>query len=113
MAKVAAPEAFDFSTHASWPAWKQRFLRFRSISKLGDDDEERQVSTLLYTMGPQAESVMDQLQFDADADKAKWTPVVEKLDAYFQPTINVIHQRCLFEKLVQEPGQTVEEFVSL
>ena len=71
------------------------------------------MSTLLYTMGPQAESVMDQLQFDADADKAKWTPVVEKLDAYFQPTINVIHQRCLFEKLVQEPGQTVEEFVSL
>ena len=71
------------------------------------------MSTLLYTMGPQAESVMDQLQFDADADKAKWTPVVEKLDAYFQPTINVIHQRCLFEKLVQDPGQTVEEFVSL
>ena len=113
MAKVSPPDAFDFSTHAAWPAWKQRFLRFRTISKLDTEDEDRQVSTLLYSMGPDAETVLEQLTFDDPADATKWKPVTEKLDVYFQPTINVIHQRCIFETLVQQPGQTVEEFVSV
>ena len=113
MAKVSSPDAFDFSTPAAWPAWKQCFLRFRTISKLGKEDEDCQVSTLLYSMGPDAETVLEQLTFEDPADATKWKPVTEKLDVYFQPTINVIHQRCIFESLMQQPGRTVEEFVSV
>ena len=57
--------------------------------------------------------VLEQLTFDDPADATKWKPVTDKLDVYFQPTINVIHQRCIFETLVEQPGQTVEEFVSV
>ena len=75
MAKFSPPDQFDFSSPESWLSWKQRFTRFRTISKLDTDSEERQVSTLLYTMGPRAESVMDQLTFDSDADSMKWSKV--------------------------------------
>ena len=112
MAKFSPPDQFDFRSPESWLSWKQRFTRFRTISKLDTDSEERQVSTLLYTMGPRAESVKDQLTFDSDADSMKWSKVVEKVDEYFQPSLNVIHQRCLFEQCTQLPGQTVEEFLT-
>ena len=100
-------------TQRGLAAWQQRFLRFRSISKLDKEDKDRQVSTLLYSMGPDAKTVLEQLTFDNPADAKKWKQVTDKLDGYFQPTINVIHQRCIFETLVQKPGQTVEEFVSM
>ena len=69
------------------------------------------MSTLLYSMGPAVEPILEQLVFDSDGDDKKFDKVIEKLDGYFQPTLNVIHHRCLFEQLVQQPGQTVDDFL--
>ena len=110
MANFKPPDGFDFSSPESWPVWKSRFERYRSLSKLDEADESRQVSTLLYSMGAEAETIFAALDLD-DEDRKKWSSVTEALNNYFQPSVNVIHQRTIFERCVQETGEKVEEFV--
>ena len=45
------PAAFDFKNPEEWPHWKQRFEQFRLASGLSDEEESRQVSTLLHCLG--------------------------------------------------------------
>eukprot|EP00117_Sycon_ciliatum_P048694 scpid101093/ scgid34628/ len=111
MAKFAPPADFDFSIPDAWPAWKRRFARYRLASELNAKDEKVQISTLLYSLGPEAETVFDQLVFDTVGDEDKYDKVMTKLDAYFTPALNVFHQRTIFEQCVHLPGESVEEFV--
>ena len=105
------PASFDFAAPDQWPAWQQRFSRFRVATKLSEDDGEVQVATLLYSMGPSADSIFEnQLGLSAD-DKKDFAKVIEAFDKYFKPTVNVVHERTKFERVVQRPGQTVEEFL--
>eukprot|EP00117_Sycon_ciliatum_P009825 scpid45789/ scgid11968/ Uncharacterized protein K02A2.6 len=109
-AKFPLPDSFDFSSPQSWPQWTKRFERFRSLSKLDQDDETRQISTLLYTMGAEADNIFDALPLTDDTRK-KYDSVTAALDKYFTPAVNVIHQRTIFEQTTQHPGESVEEFV--
>ena len=70
-----------------------------------------QVSSLIYYMGPTAESVFQQLKFDSEDDKKDYTKVLDKFASYFKPSVNVFHKRALFEQCTHLPGETVEQFV--
>ena len=109
-AKFNPPSPMDFSQPESWPAWRARFERYRTITKLDKESEDRQVSTVLYCMGPEAEGIFTALDL-SEENSQEWSPVMAALDAYFQPSVNVIHQRTIFESCVQLAGESVEEFV--
>jgi len=111
MAKFAPPEQFDFTTPEKWADWKQRFLRFRLATKLSAENEEIQVASLLYAMGPETESVFRQFHFQEAADADKWDPVIQKFDDHFIPQKNVIHHRAVFHRRLQSPTETVEQYV--
>ena len=64
--RLQAPGQFDFSKHDVWPKWKKRFQQYRSASGLGAEGEPRQVDTLLYCMGEEAESVLVSTNVTAD-----------------------------------------------
>ena len=109
--KSSHPTEFDLSVPDGWPAWKKRFSRYRVASELASKGEKVQISTLLYCMGPDSESVFAQLKFSAEGDEDKRDKVVEQLDTYFQPGINIFHQQAVFEQCVHLPGESVEEFM--
>ena len=44
------PSAFHFDHPNEWGKWKRRFEQFCLVSGLAAESEERQVSTLLYTV---------------------------------------------------------------
>ena len=90
MAKLLPPAAFDFTHPEEWPNWRKRFERFRQAAKITAEEEEIQVSTLIYTMGPQAETIFAQFGLSAE-DSTRWDPVIGAYDRYFQPRRNVIH----------------------
>jgi len=110
MAKFRQPEEFDFKNPEAWPTWKRRFERFRIATKLSSEDESVQVSSLIYAMGNEADDIHAQFTFTNADDSMKWTPVVDKFDAYFKPHKNVIHNRALFHKRRQQPTESIEEF---
>ena len=43
---------------AEWPKWKHQFEQYRQASRLVEKDEQRQISTLLYYLGEEAEEIL-------------------------------------------------------
>ena len=109
--QFAHPEKFDFTKPEKWEKWFQRFERFRLASGLCEADEEVQVSTLIYSMGPEADDILSSLKISS-GDKNKWQPVKEALSKYFIPKRNVIFERAKFNQRKQEEGETADSFIT-
>jgi len=109
--RLKAPSAFDFSKPDEWPKWKRRFVQFRSASMLDGESQARQVETLLYYMGEEAESVL--LSTGCTADERKvYETVVTKLDDYFKVRRNTILERAKFNKRNQRGGEPIEQYIT-
>ena len=113
------PNALDFSnSQEQWPEWISRFERFRLASGLDEKSAERQVNTLVYTMGEEAEKVYSQLTITKPTEtEATENPqllyerTVKAFKDYFNPTSNSLHYSILLSSCVQKMGQTNEEFI--
>ena len=68
------------------------------------------MNSLLYTMGSDAEKVFTQLTL-TDSEKTDYDVVSQKLNAYFTPKVNVIHERSRFYSREQQAGESVEAYV--
>ena len=77
------PSPFDFKTPDEWPRWKQRFEQFRLASDLADESDDRQVSTLLYCMGEEAEDILASTNI-TEADWRKYGAVIKQYDDFFR-----------------------------
>lgn len=110
MAKFTPPGVFDFSSPASWPDYVARFRRYRIASKLDKEGGEVQVCTLIYCMGAQAEKILDSFNLSAE-DAKKFDVVIERLNAYFQPKVNLIHERAQFHMRSQKPDESMETYI--
>ena len=105
------PEQFDFAKPDTWIKWKRRFEPFQEASGLSSAAETRQVSTLLYTMGENADNVLTSTGI-SDDDRKKYKSVIEKFDRFFQVRRNVIFERAKFNRRNQLPGESVEQYIT-
>ena len=71
------PGQFDFSKPDEWPKWKKRFQQYRSASGLDAESEPRQVDTLLYCLGEEADSVLSSTNISS-ANRKKYDRVMER-----------------------------------
>ena len=104
------PEPFSFVA-ADFEAWLNRFERYRSITGLASKDEDIQISTLIYSMGPQAEEAFAALKLSI-ADAAKYDKVKKAFKDFYIPKANIIFERAKFNLRVQEQGESVDAFIS-
>ena len=105
------PQNFNFNEPIQWPAWKERFSRFRIATELDKKTGIIQVSSLLYAMGGEADKLFSQFTFTNDAEKENYDIVLEKFNEHFVPARNVIHERATFHKRNQKVGETIEQYV--
>ncbi len=105
--QLRPPENFDFK----WPKWRRRFQQFRDASGLSAEDDTRQVSTLLYCLGEEANDVLASTHI-SEEDKKVFSKVVEKLDDYFKVRHNVIFERARFNQRNQMPGESTEKYIA-
>ena len=67
------PTPFSFGKSEEWPKWKRRFEQYREAFGLAEKGEQRQVSTLLYCLGEEAEDsaeeVLDTTRISGDDRK--------------------------------------------
>ena len=109
--QLRAPEPFNFKEPDDWPRWKRRFEQFRVASGLKDDgSESKQVNTLLYCLGEEAEAVLDSTYITSDERKV-YSKVIEKLDAFFKVRKNVIFERARFYRRNQLDGESAEQYI--
>ena len=109
--QLRAPEPFDFKQPDNWPKWKKRFEQFRVASGLSKEDESRQVNTLLYCLGEEADDVLTSTNITED-DRKKYATVLAKFDAFFQVRKNVIFERARFNRRNQLEGQSIEQYIT-
>ena len=58
MIRLQPPDPFNFRNPHDWPRWKNRFQQVRDASELSSESDSKQVSTFLYCLGEEAESVL-------------------------------------------------------
>ena len=56
--QLQPPEPFDFKSPDSWPKWRHRFQQYQGATDLGEENDARQVSTMLYCLGEEADDVL-------------------------------------------------------
>ena len=108
--QVTPPERFSFKPE-EWSKWIRRFERFRLASELNKKDEESQVNTLIYSMGDEADDILQSFVMSAD-DKKKYNAVKSKFEEHFIIKRNVIFERARFNMRVQTEGESVDNFIT-
>lgn len=102
------PEQFNFSYPEEWPKWVRRFEQFRIAFGLKAKDEETQVKTLVYSMGDEADDILRSFRLSAeDAETVK-----AQFNEHFIKCRNVIYERAKFNQRWQEPGESVDSFIT-
>ena len=109
--KLEPPESFDFSKPDGWNRWKRRFEQFRVASGLANEDDAKQVSTLLYCLGEGAEDTLSSTNI-SKKDRESYGAVVKKLDDYFGVRRNIIFERARFNRRDQLEGETADEYIA-
>ena len=84
--------------------------QFRVASGLLDESAKKQVSTLLYCLGEEAETVLASTNI-TDEQRKVYDTVINKFDSFFKVTRNVIFERARFNRRVQVEGETAEQFI--
>ena len=102
---------FNFRQPDDWPKWKRCFDQYRVSSGLAEKAELRQVSTLLYCLGEEAKDVLASANLTEAAQK-EYASVIQCLDRFFKVRQNVIYERARFNRRDQQPGETVERYIT-
>lgn len=108
---IQPPECFDFTKPQEWDKWIRRFERFRVASNLNVSSEEKQINTLIYCMGDEADDVLRGIEV-AEADRGTYKGVSDAFQTYFVVTKNTIYERAKFNMRMQNEGESVDSFVT-
>lgn len=108
---IQTPGEFDFNKPELWPRWVKRFERYISITGVSEKPDKDRINLLCYTMGEKSEEILIQVMPVITASTT-FAEVKQKLDSYFSPKKNVIFERFKFNSRVQEPGKSVDSFVT-
>lgn len=101
MPKCNPPDSFAVNRPNKWSKWKQRLVRFQT--KLHEEDDVIQTSSLIYAMGTEAEGIFMSLGL-ADGDEKEFKNVLESFSEYFVSERNMIHKRAKFYVRYQRKG---------
>ena len=111
------PKAFNFSTPENWPTWKRRFERYRSSCQLDRESGARQISTLLYCLGEEADEVLASIHSaevndqGGEAQEETYQQVMDKFEMFFSVRKNIIFERARFNRHSQASGETAEQCI--
>ncbi|XP_061906727.1 uncharacterized protein K02A2.6-like isoform X2 [Entelurus aequoreus] len=105
------PSKFDFSKPEEWPRWSTRFNRYRIASGLDKQSQEFQVNAFMYSAGEEAEDVLKALQL-TEEQKKSYNDVTAAFEKHCVSKRNVIYERACFNRRCQQPGETVESFIT-
>ena len=76
-----------------------------------EQGEERQVSTLLYCLGKDAEEVLDTTLI-SEEDRKSYTKVIGEFDNYFKVRKNIIFECARFNRQNQLTSESAEQFIT-
>ena len=109
--RLQPPDKFDFKKPDDWSRWKRRFQQFRIASALDTQSDSKQICTLLYSMGEEAEMVLASMNI-SESDSKSYVKVLGKLDEYFHVRHNVIFERARFNRRDQMESESGDQYIT-
>lgn len=111
---INVPNTMDFtgSVATNWEKFKQRFELYLEASEKSSKPDKLKVALLLNLMGDEAIDVYNTFTFAENESRDELKVVVDKFDQYCKPRKNVVYDRFKFFSRSQEPGETVDRYVT-
>ena len=97
----------------NWRRWKQQFDIYLVASGKNDKSDEVKAATFLHLAGPEALELFNTFAFESPGDEKKLDKLEEKFEAYCIPRKNVTWERHVFNTRNQQPGETVDQYVTI
>ena len=104
--KVAGEAADD------WERFKCEFENYEIATDLVDCDEKKRAAVFLACIGSAAHAIFRTFKFETDGDRAKIEKIKEQFDKHWLGEVNVTYERYVFHQRIQQPGESVEDFVA-
>ena len=105
------PELFTISKPEEWPRWIWRFKLFRDASGFDEKDKSKQISTLIYSMGEEAEDILQSFRLTAEQQES-YTAVKNKFGSFLIKRRNIVFERCRFNQRRQKEGEYVASVIN-
>ncbi|KAL6482216.1 hypothetical protein MHYP_G00102960 [Metynnis hypsauchen] len=109
--QLAPPGKFDFSDANEWPRWLKRYERYRIATELDKKSDEFQVNAFMYAVGEEAGDILNVLPL-TEEQKKSYKAVTDAFTVHCVSKRNVIFERARFNRRSQEPGESVESFIT-
>ena len=109
--RLKFPGPFDTRKPDEWRRYIQRSEQFRVASGLAGEGEPRQVSTLMYCMGEEADGILASTNVTAEERKVYKT-VLSKLDGFLDVRRNVTFERARVNRRNKREGESAEQFIT-
>lgn len=108
------PPTLEIHSPNAAEKWKKFLLAWENYAlatELPKKAEGVQVATLLTVIGEEAREVYSTFNdWDAEGDEKKIKPVLKKFGEYCEPRKNIPFERFKFNRRVQEPGETYDQY---
>ena len=114
MDKLQPPGTLSFAGNVAenWRKWKQRFQVYLTASGIDAKDQKVQSATLLHVAGEEALEIYNTFTWDKDGDDQKVSAIMAKFEAHCNPRKNITWERHLFNTRNQQPGETIDQYVT-
>ena len=94
----------------NWKKFERAWINYALAIELNKKSEKVQVATLLTVVGEDAREVFATFTWDDEGDSNKIETVLQKFANYCQPRKSVPFERYCFNRRVQEPGESYEQY---
>lgn len=96
---------------SNWKYFKRSYTDWEIAIGLINRDMNIRLATLRTVMGRECNQVYEHLEMTPD-ERADIEQSLNKLEAYFQPQINTVYERYVFNKADQKADENVDEYIT-
>ena len=94
----------------NWKLFREAFDDYSIATQLAEKSAEIQAATLKTIMGKECRQILSRLQL-TDDEKKSTKDILDKLEAYFAPTRNILYEQYIFHMAVQQPNETADQYL--
>ena len=94
---------------AEWKLFKQMWINYTIVARIGDDNQDYIKALFLHTIGPDALSIYNGMNLD---DASTLNDIISAFDEHFIGQTNETYERYVFNKRDQKEGEQFEEYLS-
>ena len=103
-------EIHDSQAAEKWKQFKRAWSSYTLATELDTKPQKVQVATLLTVIGEEAREVFATFTWEDADDEHKIGKVLTKFEQYCQPNLNVPFEQYCFNRRVQEPGESYDQY---